>query len=384
MDRTNRFHAPKISRLVPLTAVILFVFGMATVLHAQNNTGRISAVVKDESGAAVNSADVMLMTSQQSVLRDARTDGEGRFKWEGIPSGSYLLVISRNDFNTQRQVVRVNAGETTNIDVLLQVNQISEQVTVTAEAGLVADARSVAQPVNVINEKEILERATEVVAQAVDEEPGVNLQRTSPSLSAVFVRGLTGRNVGVYVDGVRYTTSAQRGGVGHVLQLDRTFRAWKRSRSCAGPTVRSTAQTCSAASSTSFRTRRVYGASDSEWHGHTNVFYSSVTNSFGGNQLLTYGTRRFGLLLNANGSAGSIACVPATALDSHSALTRFLGIPSNLFGSRLPDTASLSTAAWCARISISTINDPTPVSAMREISRTAASVTINCSAATGT
>ena len=61
--------------------------------------------------------------------------------------------------------------------------------------------------------------ATEVVAQVVDEEQGVNLQRTSPSLSAVFVRGLTGRNVAVYVDGVRYTTSAQRGGVGTFFSL---------------------------------------------------------------------------------------------------------------------------------------------------------------------
>src|SRR5678809_1767770 len=65
----------------------------------------------------------------------------------------------------------------------------------------------------------IMERAPEVVAQVVDEETGVNLQRTSPSLSAVFVRGLTGRNVAVYVDGVRYTTSAQRGGGGTFFSL---------------------------------------------------------------------------------------------------------------------------------------------------------------------
>ncbi len=102
---------------------------------------------------------------------------------------------------------------------MLGVKPLSEEVTVTAEAGQVVDVRNIDTPVNVINEKEILERATEVVAQAVDEETGVNLQRTSPSLSAVFVRGLTGRNVAVYVDGVRYTTSAQRGGVGTFFSL---------------------------------------------------------------------------------------------------------------------------------------------------------------------
>ena len=102
---------------------------------------------------------------------------------------------------------------------MLEVTPVAEQVTITAEAGLVSDTRKVDTQVNIISERKILERAPEVVAQVVDEEPGVNLQRTSPSLSAVFVRGLTGRNVAVYVDGVRYTTSAQRGGVGTFFSL---------------------------------------------------------------------------------------------------------------------------------------------------------------------
>jgi hemoglobin/transferrin/lactoferrin receptor protein len=80
-----------------------------------------------------------------------------------------------------------------------------------------------------------------------------------------------------------------------------------------------------------------YGANDSEWHGNTNVFYSSVANSFGGNQLLSYGTHRFGILLNANARRIN-RLRPGEGLDFHSALNRFFGIPSDLFGSRLPDT----------------------------------------------
>ena len=118
-----------------------------------------------------------------------------------------------------RAAVHVTQETPVEVAVVLELIPISEQVTITAEAGLVADTRQVDTQVNVINERKILERAPEVVAQVVDEEPGVNLQRTSPSLSAVFVRGLTGRNVAVYVDGVRYTTSAQRGGVGTFFSL---------------------------------------------------------------------------------------------------------------------------------------------------------------------
>jgi len=336
---TSFLSTPRFARLAKLIALFSTLLLTAASLYAQNSSGSISGVVKDSRGAVVSNASVSLRTAQQVVLKDTKTDAQGRFKLDDIAEGSYLLVVSRSDFNSQREAVAVTVGNTSDVEVLLPVNQISEQVTVTSEAGLVAEARSVAQPVNVVDAEKILERATEVVAQAVDEEQGVNLQRTAPSLSAVFVRGMTGRNVGVFVDGVRYTTSAQRGGVGtffsliepsslEVIEILRGPNSSQYGSDVLGGVV----------NFLSHAPR--YGTNDSEWHGNTNVFYSSVANSFGGNQLLTYGTRRFGFLLNANGRRVN-KLRPADGLDSHSALTRFLGIPSNLnlFGNRLPDTA---------------------------------------------
>ena len=92
-------------------------------------------------------------------------------------------------------------------------------MTVTATPGLVQDLPAVSQPVNVIESGAIFERAKTVVAQAVLEEPGVNLLRTSPTMAGIYVRGLTGNKVNVFVDGVRYSNSAQRGGVNTFLDL---------------------------------------------------------------------------------------------------------------------------------------------------------------------
>ena len=47
----------------------------------------------------------------------------------------------------------------------------------------------------------------------------MQLQRTSPTMAGVFVRGLTGNKVNVFVDGVRYSNGAQRGGVNTFLDL---------------------------------------------------------------------------------------------------------------------------------------------------------------------
>ena len=80
-------------------------------------------------------------------------------------------------------------------------------------------ARATAQPVNVIDAEQISIRSRSVVAQAVAEETGVHLLRTSPTVAGIYVRGLTGNKVNVFVDGVRYSTSAQRGGINTFLDL---------------------------------------------------------------------------------------------------------------------------------------------------------------------
>ena len=94
-----------------------------------------------------------------------------------------------------------------------QPEAFHDEVTVTATPGRADALEDVAQRVNVIGEEEIALRVKTVLAQAASEEVGLHLQRTSPTIAGVFVRGLTDTTVNVYLDGVRYTTSAQRGGI---------------------------------------------------------------------------------------------------------------------------------------------------------------------------
>lgn len=338
MDQTNLTLAIKVARFISLMLLAAVALAVPFTISAQQKSrGDTSGVVKDSSGAVINGADVSLNNAQQVVLSRIRTDAAGHFQFTGIPHGSYVVLVSHPDFSLQREVVQVSAGESRELSIVLQVNQLSESVTVTSEAGLIADARSVAQPVNIIDGEQILERATEVVAQIVNEEPGVNLQRTAPSLSAVFVRGLTGRNVGVYVDGVRYTTSAQRGGVGTFFSLIEPS-SLETVEILRGPNSSQYGSDVLGGVVNFISRAPTYGGSDSEWHGNTNLFYSSVTNGFGGNTLLTYGTRKYGLLLNVNGRRIN-RLRPGGGIESHSALTRYLGLPSDILGARLPDTA---------------------------------------------
>ena len=321
--------------VITITICIVSFAATAVPILAQVTFGKITGKVIDASGA-VSGVHVSLRHQNQAVLDSVITNSGGEFVLENIVPGTYEIAVNHTGYATSRTAAQVLSGGTKNLTITLSANPISEEVTVTAEQGQVSDKRNVETQINIINEEEILIRAPEVVAQVVDEEPGVNLQRTSPSLSAVFVRGLTGRNVAVYVDGVRYTTSSQRGGVGTFFSLIEPS-SLETVEILRGPNSSQYGSDVHGGVVNFISQSPQYGGADPEFHGTTNVFYTSATNGFGGNQLLTYGTRSYGFLLNMNARRISTTR-PADGLDYHAAVTRFLGIPSDFFGTRLPDT----------------------------------------------
>ncbi|HET7286044.1 MAG TPA: TonB-dependent receptor, partial [Pyrinomonadaceae bacterium] len=322
--------------LIAALRCCLLACAMPFIGLADESDARINGSVKDPDGAVVSGASVSLLNTHRAVIAATTTDAQGRFTLEKLEPGDYQLSVESTGFVRHRSAVHISDGSTIDLAVVLELTPIDEQVTITAEAGLVTDTRKVDTQVNLINDREILERAPEVVAQIVDEEPGVNLQRTSPSLSAVFVRGLTGRNVAVYVDGVRYTTSAQRGGVGTFFSLIEPS-SLETVEILRGPNSSQYGSDVHGGVVNFISHAPRYGSPDNQLHGHTNIFYTSATNGFGGNQLLTYGTEGYGVLVNMN--ARRISTLrPADGLDYHAAVTRFLGLPSDIFGTRLPDT----------------------------------------------
>src|SRR5678816_3461923 len=290
---------PLLCTFVSLTVFTFTFCTMAMTVIANGSLGKIVGSVKDARGAAVSGVEITLRTTQQGVIASTVTDVTGKFVLDHLAPGSYEISISRPGFVRYRNAVQIVAGGVRELDVVLEVNSLTGEVTVTAEVGQVSNSRNVDTQVNVIHEDEILQRATEVVAQAVDEETGVILQRTSPSVSAVFVRGLTGRNVAVFVDGVRYTTSAQRGGVGTFFSLIEPS-SLETVEILRGPNSSQYGSDVHGGVVNFISHAPRYGSTDGEFHGNTNIFYTSPANSAGSNALLTYGTRSYGFLLNIN------------------------------------------------------------------------------------
>ncbi len=298
----------------------------------------IAGVVRDSSGAPVHAADVTLLTAEQTGIATTKTDAAGRFTIAAPAPGTYLLIVRAEAFGESHHAVTVGSAAPPSLDIVVHPAGLREEVTVTASRGTVEELRRAGQPVNVIDESEIASRVKTVVAQAVEGEPGVHLQRTSPTMAGIFVRGLTGNKVSIFVDGVRYSNGAQRGGVNTFLDLIEpgTLETIEILR---GP---SSAQYGSDAlgGSVQFLSRAPALGVDGNprWRGSAGVDGGTAHLNAGGNGLVAYMGNSVGLTASLSGrKAGSFR--PGAGIDSHAAVTRFFGVPSSvLMGARLPDT----------------------------------------------
>ena len=319
-------------------AFVLSVAG-ASFAAAAAGPGRVSGWVQDPAGAPVPGASVSLLSPQGAIAATTRCDRAGAFRFDAVPSGSYVLTAGSAGFATRRLAVRVGADRTVEaLAVELQPEAFREEVTVTATPGRAAALDDVAQRVNVIGEEQIALRSKAVLAQAASEEVGLHLQRTSPTIGGVFVRGLTGTKVNVYVDGVRYTTSAQRGGIStffnmldpEVLEGIEVVRG-PSSAEYGSDALGGTVQLLTRVPVFSPAGHRVSGSWSSS--------FGSADASFGSGLVARYAAPTFGLLGTLAGRRVN-TLRPGGGVDSHNAVTRFFDLPSStVIGERLPDTA---------------------------------------------
>ena len=314
--------------LLMLTALsVSFIFGQ--------NSARISGVVKDQNGAAIAGARVALFDKKTRIERTVTSDFSGSFTFMETEAGDYELRVTAKGFAPNTQSVQASNSNAANLQTVLEIDQT--RVTVTAEVGQAVTREDVPQPVNVIGTDQIFERTTAVISQAAREEAGLNVQTTSPTIGAIVVRGLTGKNVVNFVDGIRYTNGAQRGGINTFLNLNdpNNIQSIEVLR---GPNSAQYGSDSLGGTVNLLTKTPILGTDKNEFHGDVNSFFTSSNRSAGGSSFLSYGTQKLGGSVNLFGRRINNLRT-ANGLDSHAAVTRFLGLPSNVInGERLPDT----------------------------------------------
>ena len=119
--------------------VVACILLVGTALFAQLDTGNITVTVKDATGADVPGAPVVLHNQAKGIdLRTGITNEQGSYTFALIPSGNYSLRVEKQGFKRYEQSgIYLQVNEQIAVPIMLQLGELSEQVTVTGAAPLV-------------------------------------------------------------------------------------------------------------------------------------------------------------------------------------------------------------------------------------------------------
>ena len=118
-------------------ALFAFLF-CASLAQAQLTRGTIIGTVNDQSGAAVPGAAVTLTHVDTGSERQAETNATGRYEAPNLSAGSYEVRATLSGFQTSvRAGIELSIGRTAVVDIVLQVGEVTQAVTVTGEVAFV-------------------------------------------------------------------------------------------------------------------------------------------------------------------------------------------------------------------------------------------------------
>jgi hypothetical protein len=99
----------------------------------------LSGTVTDPSGAVVSEASVTIKNVDTGAARTAATYGDGHYQFSALPVGEYEIRIGKAGFTEEiRTGVHLAVGQSARVDLALRVGEPSQQITVHADAPLVA------------------------------------------------------------------------------------------------------------------------------------------------------------------------------------------------------------------------------------------------------
>ena len=194
-----------------ILGMVLVAFCLSGIVSAQNeNAATILGQVVDSAGAAVPNATVVVTNSNTGISRQAQTGNEGLYTIFPLNPGEYTVSVEQSGFKKTIVNVTLNAKDRRPVDIVLEVGEATETVTVTSEPPLIQESPTgqtlvsgnqvTELPLNNRNFIRLLETVPGVSSDLVEDEPF-----SLSSLASVSINGMRRNAVNYLVDGVSNT-----------------------------------------------------------------------------------------------------------------------------------------------------------------------------------
>ncbi len=133
---------------------MLVALFLAPRAYSQQSSAAINGTVKDQSGAVIEGATIVLTNLDTNVARTSVSNSAGNYVFIDVLPAVYSVKISKTGFSTQtQQPVRLSVNQTATIDFSLSVGSTQQEVTV--EASAVAIEASTSELGTVISEQAV-------------------------------------------------------------------------------------------------------------------------------------------------------------------------------------------------------------------------------------
>jgi outer membrane receptor protein involved in Fe transport len=329
---------PRINRKLFFVLTLVVLAGIFQLNARANSSlsGQVEGKVVDQTGASVGGASVVLFGAAGLEAQRSLTDQRGHFTIDKVMAADYVVSVQKNGFRALRRVLHVVPGETVQLQFQLNVASIFESVTVTPGRGQPQEVFEVPQSHFVVTEDEMARRYANILPQALRDVPGVHIQQTTSGQGSPFVRGLTGQQVLHLINGIRFNNSTFRPGANQYTALiEHDFADQVEVVRGPGSTQYGSD---SLGGTINVLTRPPQTSNTFGIQGNVNTYFASADLSAGLSTMISGGSSNWGFVAAASGRRTQDLRTGG-GLDSHSVVTRLLGISSKFLGDRLQDTA---------------------------------------------
>jgi len=114
---------------------VLLWLAVISATFAQVNKSNLVGVVRDSTGAAVPGVSITITDSNTGAVRHEVSDDTGLYRANLLDVGTYTVTAEKTGFKRiVKENVALQVGETTTLDVTMEVGAITDAVTVTSES----------------------------------------------------------------------------------------------------------------------------------------------------------------------------------------------------------------------------------------------------------